>query len=258
VRRLGTVVVLALLVAFPLAPSPARAQADAVIRLGMGPVDAGMPVFYAAKTGLYKKYGLNVEVVKMPNGAAIGAAMAGGSLELGQGSPLNAITAFARGLPIKVIGSLAYYNAEHPDFALLVAANSAVKAPKDLEGQTLAAVSLQDMNSLGTFAWLDAHGVDRTKLKYVEIPASATLAAMDQNRVVAATFYEPFYSSFLATGSEFTGADLSAVANVHHGPRGVTIVPSDLQVTIDSAVKYNVIPKGFAAQDMICSCALKR
>jgi ABC-type nitrate/sulfonate/bicarbonate transport system substrate-binding protein len=102
--RLAVWVALALLAALPLAST---AQSD-VIRLGMGPVDAGMPVFYAAKVGLYKKYGLNVEVAKMANGAAIGSAMAGGSLELGQGSPLTAITAFARGLPITVIGSLAY------------------------------------------------------------------------------------------------------------------------------------------------------
>jgi NitT/TauT family transport system substrate-binding protein len=59
---------------------------------------------------------------------------------------------------------------------------------------------LQDQNSLATFAWLDAHGVDRSTIKFVEIPASATLVAMDQGRVDVATFYEPFFSAFMATG----------------------------------------------------------
>jgi NitT/TauT family transport system substrate-binding protein len=89
---------------------------------------------------------------------------------------------------------------DRPDYALLVLANSPIKTAKDLEGQTLAAVSIKDQNSLATFAWLDAHGVDRSTLKYVEIPAAATLPAMEQNRVVASTFYEPVLSAIMATG----------------------------------------------------------
>ena len=174
---------------------------DAPIRIGVGPVDTATPIFYAVKGGIYKKYGLNIELVKVPNGAATAAAMAGGSLDMGQASPVAVMTAIIKGgLPLIVIGNLSSYVSEHPDYALLVAANSSIKTAKDLEGQTLAAVSLKDQNSLATFAWLDAQGVDRSKLKYVEIPASATLAAMEQNRVVAATFYEPFFTAFMATG----------------------------------------------------------
>lgn len=56
------------------------------------------------------------------------------------------------------------------------------------------------MNSIATFAWLDARRVDRSTLKYVEIPASAALAAMEQNRIVGSTIYEPYFSAYLTSG----------------------------------------------------------
>jgi NitT/TauT family transport system substrate-binding protein len=191
---------LALAAGLPLLSTHALAQSDQIIRVGVGPVDAAAPLFYAAKSGIYKKYGLNVEIVKLPNGAAILSSIAGGSTQLGQGSVLALLLAFTKGLPFTAIGNLSTYEADHPDYGLLVPINSPIKAPKDLEGKTLGVVSLQDQNSLATFAWLDAHGVDRSTLKIVEIPASATLAAMEQGRVDFATFYEPFFSAFMATG----------------------------------------------------------
>jgi len=194
-------VLLMLAFAVAFAAVPAAAQTAETIHVGVGPVDTAIPLFYAAKVGLFKKYGLDVELVKTPNGATTVAALAGGSLQLGQGSPLSVVTAVGKGgLPLTVIGDLSSYVSEHPDYALLVPVNSPIHTAKDLEGQTLAAVSLKDQNALATFAWLDAQGVDRSKLKYVEIPAAATAAAMEQGRVVAATFYEPFFSSFTTTG----------------------------------------------------------
>lgn len=318
-RRLAGVAALALVTALPMASAVAVAQpAEAPIRVGIGPVDAATPMIYAAKAGLYKKYGLNVEVVKVPSGNALAAGVAGGSLDLAMASSMSAILAFARGLPFTVVGGLATYDAAKPDTALLVPTNSTIRSGKDLEGQTLAAVSLSDLNSVATFGWLEQQGVDRSTLKYVEIPASASLAAMDQNRIVASTIYEPFYTAMLSTGKvrvlgypydavakhfseavmfgtatwvgahrdaverylravqeassyiaahenesagvigEFTGIDPASIANIHHATRGIAINTSDLQPVIDIALKYKVIPKGFAAQEMICTCALKR
>ena len=185
----------------------AGAQSDTVIQMGVGPVDAAAAVFYADKTGLFKKYGLDVKLTKLPNGSAILSALAGGSLQLGQGSSLALIQGYARGLPFVAIGATSMYDSSRPDYGLLVPVDSPITKPSDLEGKTFGAVSLQDQNSLATFAWLDAHGVDRSTLKFVEMPASAMLAAMEQHRIDAATFYEPFDSSLMATGKVRTLAD---------------------------------------------------
>jgi NitT/TauT family transport system substrate-binding protein len=198
IARLGLALLLAVLT---LGPAVAQQSGDTtVIRVGAGPDDQSTPVLYAAKAGLYKKYGLDVEVVKLSGAAAIAAALAGGSLEIGKASPMAVIAGFSKGLPFTVIGNLAYYNATRPDLALVVATNGPIKTAKDLEGKTLAAVSLSDLNSVATMAWLEAYGVDLSTIKYVEIPASASLAAMEQDRIVGSTIYEPYFTAFTSSG----------------------------------------------------------
>jgi NitT/TauT family transport system substrate-binding protein len=322
-RRMAFATVLALVGMIPMGAPPAHAQATSqgagpLIRVGTGPNDQSLSLVYGDKGGVFRRHGLNVEVSRQTTTATMAAAVVGGSLEIAQGSTLGAIQALARGLPLTLIGNLAYYNAEKPDIGLLVLANSAIRAPKDLEGKTLAGVALSDMNSISTVMWLEQRGVDVSTLKFVEIPASASLAALEQNRISAATVYEPFYSAFLASGkvralgypyealgkhysnsvlyaetkwagehrelierflralqeasayvaaheaetsgllATFAGLDPATMANVKHPERGVAISPADIQPIIDAAVKFKVIPKAFAAQDVMCVCALRK
>jgi NitT/TauT family transport system substrate-binding protein len=180
--------------------SQAVAQSSDLIRIGAGPDDPSTPLIYASQAGLFKKAGLNVELLKLAGAAVVGAALAGGSLEIGKASTASVVTAFARGLPFTVIGAIAGYDPTHRDVALVVPANSPIKTAKDMVGQTMAAVSLQDQGSIATFAWLDQRGVDWHTLKFVEISAAASLAAMDEKRINAASLYEPVLSADVATG----------------------------------------------------------
>jgi NitT/TauT family transport system substrate-binding protein len=178
----------------------ASGQSGEVIRLAMGPVDQVSPIIYAQEAGLYKKHGVNMELSLLGSGSAVVAAVTGGSLELGMSSTLAAIVAISRGVPLTIVSGLSEYDSSKPDLAMLVLKDSPIRAPKDLVGKTLSGISLQDINSLANNAWLDKLGVDRSTMKYVEIPAAATLAAMEQGRIDASTLYEPFYSSYMATG----------------------------------------------------------
>lgn len=177
----------------------AAAQDASLIRVGCGPDDQSTPLIYADRAGLFKKAGLNVELVKLGGGAAVAAAVAGGSLEVGKGSSMSVVTAIARGLPFTAIGNIGGYTSKNPDIALVVSAKSTINSPKELVGHTLAAVTLADMNSVATLAWLDQHGIDSQSLKYVEVPASAAVVAMEQGRIEGSTIYEPVLSSALDT-----------------------------------------------------------
>jgi len=190
-------IVLALALALP---GPTLAQTSPLIRIGAGPDDTSMPVIYAASAGLFQKAGLNVELDKLAGAAAVTAALAGGSLEIGKASALSVVTAHSKGVPLTIIGSIATYSSTDPDFGLIVMADSPIKTAADLPGKTLAAVSLQDMSTVATYAWLSQRGVDPSTLKFAEMPASVTLAAMEQGRVVGSTIYEPMLSAALATG----------------------------------------------------------
>jgi len=182
-------------------PAATSAQTPApLIRIGAGPDDTSLPVIYAAGAGLFQKAGLNVELEKLAGAAVVAAALAGGSLEIGKASALSVVTAHAKGLPFTVIGAIATYDSTSPDFGLIVMADSPIKTAQDLPGKTLAAVSLQDMSTVATYAWLDQRGVDATSLHFLEMPAAATLAAMEQGRVAGSTIYEPMLSAAMSTG----------------------------------------------------------
>jgi NitT/TauT family transport system substrate-binding protein len=181
--------------------TPAYAQAPGpVIRLAAGPDDPSMPLIYASQSGMFARAGLNVDLQRLPGAAAIAAAMAGGSVDIGKGATMSVITAYAKGLPFTIIGNISEYSSGDPDIALIALTSSGITGPKDFAGKVLADVSLTDQNSVATFAWLDQHGVDHTTLKFVEIPASAAVAAMDAGRIVGSTVYEPVLSAALATG----------------------------------------------------------
>jgi NitT/TauT family transport system substrate-binding protein len=307
-----------LCIAFSWTGAVAQAPDNTLIRVGTSVVEQAVPILYAAKAGLYEKAGLKVEIQALGGASAVTAALVGGSLEIGRGSSVASITAIAKGLPLTIIGGNSYYDSRKPNVAVVVAADAPIKTPKDLEGKTLAATSLQDFNSVATFQWLDSFHVDRSTIHYVEIPPSATLAAIEQKRVVGSTLIEPFLSLALASGkvraigypydtvakrfadsvlfanvkwanehvdlvrrflnvtreantyitaheeesasilSERGGFDPVAFKNMKHADLGVVITPAEVQPVIDTAAKYNVIPKALQASDILCSCTLRR
>jgi NitT/TauT family transport system substrate-binding protein len=187
------------LIAALASEAPAQTTSP-LIRIGNAPDDAGRPLLYAAQAGLFKKAGLNVEIVKLANGSAVAAAVAGGSLELGKGSALTAIQAHAKGLPFTVTTNLANYSDATPDTAMIVRRDAPMKTAKDLIGKTIGVNGLQDFNTLTVYAWLDQNGVDPSQVKFLEIPYSAAMAAMEQGRIDATMALEPMYSSALASG----------------------------------------------------------
>jgi len=191
---------IAALLSLSAAVRVAAQPAEPLIRVGLGPEDDSKPLVYAVQAGLFQKAGLNVELNNLAGSAVIAAALAGGSLEIGKGSPAGVISAFAKGLPFTIIGGSAFYTTSSHPVAMVVSAKSEVKTAQDLAGTTLGAVTLQDLSTLATYAWLNQNGVDWKSPKFIEMPASRALASMESNRAVGMTVYEPILSADLATG----------------------------------------------------------
>ena len=197
--RLRALLAALALAVLSLPAATAGAQTGAtLIRVGAGPDDPSTPLLYAAQAGLYQRAGLNIQLVKLAGAAVVAAAVSGGSLEIGKGNTMSVVTAIGKGLPFTIIGSIANYSSDAPDQGLIVA--TSVKNASDLAGKTLAAISLQDIGSVATQAWLDRNGVDPKSVRYLEMPGSATLAAIDENRIVGTNINEPYFSSMLGSG----------------------------------------------------------
>jgi NitT/TauT family transport system substrate-binding protein len=193
-----------------LAPAVARAQAlpsgpppppgAIVLQVGCALDDQTTPLLYAQSAGLFAKNGLDVRIVRLTSGAAIAAAIAGGTLQLGKSSILNLIVAHARGIPFTLVAPSSIYRSERPDGGLIVAPASKVKAAKDLSGTIVGVASLSDLNAIATAAWIDANGGDSTQTKFVEMSPAATAAALDQARIEGATLWNPLLTQAINGG----------------------------------------------------------
>jgi NitT/TauT family transport system substrate-binding protein len=190
----------AALLAFQWAGSSSAVRAQAApepILVGASSDDVVRPLLYAVDAGLFKKVGLDVQLVKLANGAAVAAAVAGGSIQLGKGSALTPVQAYAKGIPFIVTANLANYSSDSPNIAMVVENSAPIRAPKDLVGKTIGMVGLNDSNTLGVYAWLEKAGVDLTSVKFIELGNSAGAAALEAKRVDAMMFLDPALSAAL-------------------------------------------------------------
>jgi len=170
----------------------ASAQAPGVIRVIALPIDSGAQPFIAQAKGFFKKAGVDVTITpSTSNGAAVAAAVASGTADVGQSNIVSIAAAREQGLPFVIIaGSKLSVAALHQN-ALVVAAGSPIRTARDLNGKTIAVPGLKAIAAVGTGAWIDRNGGDSSTVKLLETPFSAMAAAVAAGRVDAADIPQP-------------------------------------------------------------------
>ena len=172
---------------------PAAAQTVKTVRVGVAEGDDATPTLYALKTGIFKKYDLDVQIMPMNSGAAGLAALAGGSVDITGSSLLPFFSARNAGLPLQIVAPLAVSAPESVYAALLVKKDAPYKTGRDLNGKTIASPALKDLNWLASMVWIDANGGDSSTVRSIELTSSAIPAAIEEGRVDAATVTTPRY-----------------------------------------------------------------
>lgn len=196
-----------------LLPRTAAAQTAPVpVRMGSVPADTYAGGYYALDLGLFDKAGLSVEVVPFTNGAAMAAAAAGGSIDVGIGDATELANGIGRGLPFVLIAGGGVYSTAAPTTTLCVAKSSTIARAADLEGKTVAVVSLVSLMSAGVKSWLTQNGADVTKIQFVEMPFPQMPGALSRGAIAAATLSEPIMSDALAADAKILGKPYDAIA----------------------------------------------
>jgi NitT/TauT family transport system substrate-binding protein len=187
------------LLAFAL---PVQAQpALTTLHVGFTPDDDVTPLVWGQKSGLFARAGLDVQFERASDGAAVAAAVASGTYDIGKSSLLSIMNAHLRGVPITLVAAGVLYDTKTPYTGLLVPKDVIVNSGKDLNGKVVAAASLKDLATLAISSWVDKHGGDSKTLQFVEVPMSATGPALAEHRIYAASVTEPFLDAELAAGS---------------------------------------------------------
>jgi ABC-type nitrate/sulfonate/bicarbonate transport system substrate-binding protein len=188
------------------------AQAPARIRLATPPNDSGGEAFYGADMGFFTKAGLDVEVNVIGQGGLIPDGLMSGSLDIGGINIPAAALAHERHLPMVLIAPGAVYDSRSPTSALLVAKASSIAGARDLIGKTIGVRDLTNPGSLAARAWLDQNGGDSKSVRFVELPDSASAAALQAGRIDAASIATPFLEEALRGDARILAKSYDAIA----------------------------------------------
>jgi NitT/TauT family transport system substrate-binding protein len=143
----------------------------------------------------------------------VGAAVSGGSIDIGKSSVVSLMAAHQRGLPFVLVAAAAQYNGDRPLIAMVVAKDSTIAGPRDLPGKIVSVQALNDLNAIGCAAFVDAAGGAWRDVKYVELPTSSAPDALVNHRIDATTITTPALQIALDSGKvRILGYPFSAIA----------------------------------------------
>jgi NitT/TauT family transport system substrate-binding protein len=164
------------------------------------PTDGTKALLYARKVNLFAKHGLSVDVGSMGSGATIYAAVLGGAAQFGSGNLFSVFSAFARGVPLRIVAPATMYVSENSDTFLIVAKDGPIRSARDLNGKTIGVGSVRDSDDYATRGWMALNGGDGQSLHAVELPPAQQTAALDAGRVDASVVRPPFLTVAMASG----------------------------------------------------------
>jgi NitT/TauT family transport system substrate-binding protein len=177
------------------------------------PTDGAKSVLYAEKAGLFRKRGIDANIVAVGSGETIFPAVVGGSADFGSGSLWPVFEAYAHGIPLRIIAPASLYRADRPDGFLLVAKDGPIKTPRDLNGKIIGGDAAKDIAIMAIRAWLDQHGGEGRSLRSIELRQTEQVAALDAGRVDAVLLKPPYLTVALETGKYLKlGTPYDAVA----------------------------------------------
>lgn len=181
-----------------------EAVAQTKIRLGYMPIAEETPKFVAQERNIFRKHGLDVELVRFESGPDMGTALLGGSIQVGMIGTPGLINAAIAGRPLVAIvdnGSntmgdtgLEYYT------GIVVLEDSPIKDIADLKGKRLAVNVLKANSETQTVMQVrrwnrenPSRQVDLSKeIQMIVLPFGSMPAALEKGIVDAASMVEPF------------------------------------------------------------------
>lgn len=141
-----------------LGDRPTQAQSLAPILVAYaGQNETVGPMWVGVERGLFKKYGLEVRMVQLRNGSLSMSTLASGQVQYNYGSPANALSAAAGGMPLQCAASPVHKIPRE------LIARKEIRTLEDLRGKTFGVQSIGGGFWLQTMIALDNLGIDPEK-----------------------------------------------------------------------------------------------
>jgi NitT/TauT family transport system substrate-binding protein len=181
--------------------SPPTASAQEKIKLGVLPFSESLAAVIADKQGFFKEEGLEVEITKFDSGAIAVPVLQSGRIDIVLSNTIATFQAIEQGLDAVVLAPGAIVRASPPDTTTaLIVRKDSIKSLKDLEGKRIAVNVINSSAWLHMVAALEKHGVDRTKVRFAEVPLPQMNDPLLNGQIDAVGQVEPFRSALMASG----------------------------------------------------------
>ncbi|RZI44519.1 ABC transporter substrate-binding protein [Herbaspirillum sp. HC18] len=164
-----------------------HAAAEEKFKVGYLRVMDDAQAIVAQEAGLYKKYGLDVELVEFKSGTDLIKAIVGGQLDSGVLGFTNAVAWASKGADLKVVGG-----AQHGYHAIVARDDANIKTVADLKGKTLASQaegSTADTVLKGVV--LKQAGLKPDDVNVMGVSPQVAVQSLVGKRVDAAFLFEP-------------------------------------------------------------------
>ncbi|NWG23609.1 MAG: ABC transporter substrate-binding protein [Pseudorhodoplanes sp.] len=202
----GAAVVASLLPA--VGPKQAGAQGKTIKLAYCSQILCGVPYEVARSAGIFKKHGLDVELVYTRGGSAAMQALVGGAVDYAATALDVALQAYAKGADIRrfaVTGRL-------PLFALVTSPRNAnaIATVKDLEGRTVGVSALGNADHALAMFLLKLANADASKVQFATMGVNL-LEALRQGQIDAGLVQEPALTLLQKAGARVmvNGMDLA-------------------------------------------------
>src|ERR1044071_8875175 len=197
-RRLSCAIVLAATALLP----PLTAVGQERIKLGLLPFSESLAAVIADKQGFFKEEGLEVEASKFDSAAIAVPVLQSGRLDIVLSSTVSTFQAIEQGLDAVVLAPGAIVREAPPDTTTAVMVRKGgIKSLNELEGKRVAVNVINSTAWLHAVALLDKHGVDRSKVRFSEVPFPQMNDPLLNGQLDAVVQVEPFRSALMATGN---------------------------------------------------------
>jgi NitT/TauT family transport system substrate-binding protein len=160
-----------------------------------------IPFFFAQEKGYFKAEGLDIELVAVPGGPAVAAAIAGGSADIGYAAPTPIAIARQAGQPYRF-----FIGMEREDFkkgelwgTILASEKSGIKDIKGLVGKKVILGPPGGLCELAVRDWLAKHGLNWSQITPLHQPFPQMQAALEVGNADAACIIEPFTTAVQAS-----------------------------------------------------------
>jgi NitT/TauT family transport system substrate-binding protein len=183
-----------------LALQPAQAQ-DRKIRFGVMKIGALSNAYLAQEQGLFKKHGVDVELVIIRSGAEGVNAIQGNSIDVTLAIPSFALSANERRFDLVLVMQNELANAVPPDTGgIVVTRESGITKLTDLVDKTVGVNALHAQEAVDAQYIIRKAGVPRDKIKYVELPFPSMWDGLTRRQIDAAVGIDPFTTMMVQRG----------------------------------------------------------